>query len=267
MTNYLDFLYNLLGITPSPDSQSTDYQHYDTTNNGSLEYSNGRWFYNGELAPKGLQFKRTDGYWYGLNDNGTMNVLDIDDNRNPIPHSYIGGTTEDARDTYWEESPVMRHATDSISSLYGIDAETLRHRLNKEGFTDELIRKNNKKGGRQYSTYYTLNKDLRNLPIGPAFFGLDDVNTYINEGKVVPSKGTNYSNGSFTNEKGRITDAASGYTMADNMSLMGATLKFFKNQAKKDFPNASEEFLNKASEIYYNRGIEGGREYLKKRKK
>ena len=208
-------------------------------------------------------FQRADGYSYSLNADGTMTVLDLDSKGKPIQHSYIGGSTTKARDTYWDTSPVMRHAVDSVADLYNINPKTLRHRLDKEGFTDKLIRKNNKRDDRYYSTYPILNKDVSNIPVGPYIFGLDDVNTYINNGDVVPARWTRYSNFDFTNEKGRNTDAASGYTMADNMSLMGATLQFFRNVAKKDFPNATDDFLDKASEIYYNRGIEGGRKYLK----
>ena len=37
----------------------------------------------------------------------------------------------------------------------------------------------------------------------------------------------------------------------------------FKDQAKEDFPNASEEDLNRYALAYYNRGRVGGKKWVK----
>jgi hypothetical protein len=47
------------------------------------------------------------------------------------------------------------------------------------------------------------------------------------------------------------------------MGIVAAHLKYFKDKAHKDFPNASEYDLNRYSNAYYNRGISGGKKWVK----
>ena len=47
------------------------------------------------------------------------------------------------------------------------------------------------------------------------------------------------------------------------MGIMAATLKYFYNEAKKNMPNANKRTLEEAANIYYNRGISGGKKYIK----
>lgn len=167
----------------------------------------------------------------------------------------------------------MRHAIDSISNIYGISLIILKHRLNEEGYVDDKINKNNniilyndknKKLSRNYSNYKNLH-ELSGMYDGTNLYGLDDVYTYIEQGDVVPTINTNYFDHYFTNEKGRKTHAVTGETTNDNINLTAATLKYFRDKAAKDFPKSSRIFLDEAAGIYYNRGQQGGKTYMKKK--
>lgn len=237
----------------------------------TLEYINGRWYYNGKpRSTKNFTLIDSNGYRKSLVEDGSLSVQDVDENGNPIKSQYIGGTKEEARDKYWEQAPIMRHAVDSIAGIYGINPTVLRNRLNREGFVDNSIKRQNKRlqtqgSSRDQSNYRKLNKPLASLHTGTNEFGLDDVMTYIEQGNVVPTPETSYWDTNFTNEHNRVTHAVSGETNADNISLMGATLKYFRDKAAEDFPNASRITLDEAAGIYYNRGAAGGKAYLKKK--
>lgn len=245
---------------------------YTLKNGKVLEYKNGKWYYNGKLrSTRNFTLVDTDGYRKSLVADGSLAVQDVDKNGKPIKSTYIGGTTQKARDKYWEQAPVMRHAVDSIAREYGLNPMVLRNRLNHEGFVDNAIRSHNEAlktqiDKREQSNYSKLNKNS-GLHAGTNEFGLDDVMTYIKEGNVIPTNKTTYSDHYFKNEHGRTTHAVTGATNADNISLMGATLKYMRDKANKDFPNSSRIFLDEAAGIYFNRGTTGGKKYMQKKNK
>ena len=194
-------------------------------------------------------------------------VQDVNKQGNPIQSKYIGGTTQQARDKYWEQAPIVRHAVDSIAGAYQINPKLLRDRLNHEGFVDEAINTHNtllknKQRSRSSSNYMILNTGDYGDAFG--YFGLDDVGTFIEEGKVHPIN-ESYTTGTYVNEHGREVNTAIGNTTKDNIGLMAATLKYLRSQAAKDFPNQSNKFLDDAASAYYNRGLTGGKNYMKKR--
>ena len=185
--------------------------------------------------------------------------------------SYIGGDKDAARKAYWEEAPIIKAATDSIAGRYGINPELLRSRLNKEGFTDSAINIYN-------GINTNVDADNRNIirakvlgypylhsegehNIGIQRFGLDDGATYINSG-LAHLINESWNDGEFTNEKGRVTNAANGASVLDNMGIMASLIRGFRDQAAKDYPNATPEELDNYANIYYNRGITGGRNYI-----
>lgn len=178
---------------------------------------------------------------------------------------YIGGTPEQARKAYWETDNEMYMLTDSVAKTYGIEPALLRARMDKEGYTDARIKELN-------NDYFNkTNKALlgeqlfksRAMPyVAGDEFGLDDVGTYINDGKVKLIN-ENWGNGEFNNEKGRKTNMAIGINYSDNIGIMAATLKYMRDKAKKDFPNASEADLDRYAGAYYNRGFTGGKKYVK----
>lgn len=237
----------------------------------TLEYKNGKWYYDGKLrSTKNFSLVDADGYSKALMPDGTLAVQDVDSKGNPIKPTYIGGKPSEARSKYWEQAPIMRHATDSIAKIYGINPSILRSRLDREGYTDNAIRTHNweLKYGKEYRTYsnYSQLNALSNADDGTSKYGLDDVFTYIKQGDVTPIN-TNYHDYNFTNEKGRTTNAVTGERTKDNISLMAATLKYFRDKAAQDFPGANRMFLDEAAGIYFNRGAAGGKKYLKSKKK
>lgn len=181
--------------------------------------------------------------------------------------AYIGGTKEDARKAYWEDAPIIKAATDSIAGRYGINPDLLRNRLDMEGFTDDAIRgfnvnpalRNMYFGPNPYD-YSFLDYDT-GVGSGPKHFGLDDAETYINSGLANPINENYYSVG-FTNEFGRETNAVDGATIKDNIGIMASLIKGFRDQAARDYPNATSQDLDNYANIYYNRGIEGARNYI-----
>ena len=256
-------------------------------NNGVLEYKNGNWTRNGKRMSISQinNYKLYDnGYYKGLTSDGNLIVLDVNKNGKPNKHNYIGGTRKQTHEKYWNDNPIVRHATDSIANEYGLNPNVLRNRLNLEGFTDLAIIGNNnralapsdmKNDYPKTSDYNFLNANSEDLGEfvydngrianmnGFQAYGLDDVGTMIKEGKVklINEK---YRTGDAINEKGRIVHSVDGLTQKDNIGITAASLKYFRNKAAKDFPNSNNTFLDNAAGIYYNRGETGGKKYLKK---
>lgn len=176
-----------------------------------------------------------------------------------IPATYIGGDINKSRAEFWRQEPVILHAVDSIANRYGIDSSALKDRLDKEGFVDNQIRVRNNPNLVSYRGYDLLH--TMNTISGIEHFGLDDVATLIEQGKVKPIN-EKWWDVSFTNEKGRQTHGAHGNTVADNIGLMAATLKYFTDEARKDNPNLSDYDANRYGLAYYNRGVSGGRKWV-----
>lgn len=178
-----------------------------------------------------------------------------------IPAKYIGGNSEQARNEFWRQEPVMAHAVDSIANRYGISSEMLRHRIDKEGYVDEEIKRRNTailKGNKSFPRGYNL---LHDRASGMAF-GLDDAATNIKQGNVKLINEGWYELDPFVNEKGRMTYPAEGEDNAGNIGIMAAHLKYHRDKAKQDFPNASEYDLNRYGLAYYNRGNSGGKKWV-----
>lgn len=184
-----------------------------------------------------------------------------------IPLKYIGGKPDEARAEFWRQEPVLQHAVDSIAGRYGIDSGVLKYRIDHEGFTDKAIQARNV--ALRYNTQQVVD-GLRGYNLlhnrrfgdGVGMFGLDDVGMMIKENKVHPINEV-WRDTEFVNEKRRTTNATSSTDFAGNAGLTAATLKYFKDEAKKDFPNASDEDLNRYSLAYFNRGKTGGRKWVK----
>lgn len=178
---------------------------------------------------------------------------------------YIGGTPAQARKTYWDTDNEMYMLTDSVARTYGINPELLRARMDREGYTDTRIKELNEDYSNKINNAL-LGKELFKSKAMPYVagneFGLDDTGTYINNG-TVKLINENWGDGGFTNEKGRTTNIAMGYKYSDNIGIMAATLKAMRDQAKKDFPKASEDDLDRYAGAYYNRGFAGGKKYVK----
>lgn len=178
-----------------------------------------------------------------------------------IKPSYIGGTPEQARAEFWRQEPVMAHAVDSIANRYGIAPETLRYRIDKEGYVDEEVKRRNSailRGNKNFPRGYHL---LHDRTSGMSF-GLDDAATNIKQGNVKLINEGWYETDPFVNEKGRTTYPAEGEDTAGNIGIMAAHLKYHTDKAREDFPNASDYDINRYGLAYYNRGNAGGKKWV-----
>lgn len=187
-----------------------------------------------------------------------------------IPPTYIGGTTEQARRTYWRQEPVMRHAVDSVAGRYGINPMLLANRMEHEGFVDAQIKDRNslvkKRQTRGISRGYEIIHEPSERGAGLTQFGTDDGATYINSGqaRLINERWTDENN---TNEQGRKIHSSNGLTVVDNMGIQASLLKMYRDQAKKDFPGRTEAEYDSMAAAYYNRGRGGGRSYVKSGKR
>lgn len=251
---------------------------------GTIFKRNGSYYRQNSDGTQMKVQQRSDGYLYwkqpdgkvvrtvnkykmldGKNGNYTYKngaVQDVDKNGKPIKSVYIGGKKQEARDKFWKQAPIMQHAVDSIAQAYKINPAILRKRLDIEGFTDAAIRYHNSAlPSREYSNYENLNGNYMGPNIGFEAFGLDDFQDYMNDGKIKLIRESWYPTEN-QNEQKRWVNSASGITIADNIGMTAATLKYFRDLAKRDFPNASEAFLDFAAGAYYNRGAAGGKKYM-----
>lgn len=204
------------------------------------------------------------------NNNSVATARRLNAQTNAIKPAYIGGTTDQARQEFWRQEPVLVHATDSIGAAYGIPGELIRNRMNYEGMVDQEIKDRNslvkRKQTRGISRGYELLHEPQDEGKGFRDYGLDDAATYINNGqtRLINERWTDEHN---TNEEGRTVHSANGLTTVDNMGIQAATLAMFKNQAKQDFPGLSDAEYNELALAYFNRGIGGGRTYKRSGKK
>jgi len=186
-----------------------------------------------------------------------------------IPMKYIGGSTDKARAEFWKQEPVMQHAVDSIAEAYGISPDALKYRINHEGFTDSMIKQRNKAVKNKNTTpantskfrgYNLLHGEFYNP--GFELFGLDDVADMINSGKVnlINERWIDSHN---ENEHGRIVHTANGLDVSDNIGIMAASLKYFNDRARNDYPKLSNDEVNRYGLAYYNLGETGGKKWAR----
>lgn len=187
---------------------------------------------------------------------------------------YIGGTPDEARDKFWKRDAPLRHATDSIANAYHLNPHSFRYRLSHEGFVDAVI---NGRNGNDYirydgtiiptgsmprNTFFGYNLLHTDRLAGMHLFGLDNVGGEIDSGKL-KIKGEKYKTveRDFDGHKGVLH--AEGATVADDMGMVAAKLIDCRNQVLEDFPGISDHLADMYSNIYYQRGRFGGRNYIK----
>lgn len=189
--------------------------------------------------------------------------------------NYIGGSKNEVRVKYFKQNPDLINYIKQISNIYGISPELLANRLAHEGFIDEKIKYNN--WAIRVPQFYNL-KGLQNIyywdrptgyigakASGFGQFGLDFTGDLIRKGKIKLLNNEQYDIGeglTYVNEHGVPVISAEGKSVRDNISLMGAQLRYNFEQASKDFPEADKQDLNRYASIYYNRGDSNGRKYI-----
>ena len=195
----------------------------------------------------------------------TVVAKQLTEQTSKIPIKYLGGSKNNVRKEFWKQEPVFQHAVDSIANQYGISPESLKYRLDREGFTDRLIQRRNdriKIGAQRFEPrgYELLNNP--NYGLAGTQIGLDDAKTYIDSGKVKLINENWDEQGPFKNEKGRMTYPVNPVTLNDGMGIVAAHLKYFRDKAQQDFPNGSEYDLDRYANAYYNRGTYGGKKWV-----
>ena len=163
------------------------------------------------------------------------------------PRVYIGGTTNEARQKYFDTDTELTNTVKTMAKKYGISPNVLASRIAKEGPIDEAIKNYNNTNG------YFQRGDM----IGP-IWGLDDMGTWITNGKVKLRKGlmvdTDYE---MENEKGRTTYSVGSDNYMDGVELTAVALKYFKDQMRQKYPKASEAQLEQYATAAFNTGMTG----------
>ena len=163
------------------------------------------------------------------------------------PRVYIGGTTNEARQKYFDTDTELTNTVKTMAKQYGISPNVLASRIAKEGPIDEAIRNYNNTNG------YFQRGDM----IGP-IWGLDDMGTWITDGTVKLRKGlmvdTDYE---MENEKGRTTYSVGSDNYMDGVELTAVALKYFKDRMRQQYPKASEAQLEQYATAAFNNGMTG----------
>lgn len=163
------------------------------------------------------------------------------------PRVYIGGTTNEARQKYFDTDTELTNTVKTMAKKYGISPNVLASRIAKEGPIDEAIKNYNNTNG------YFQRGDM----IGPVW-GLDDMGTWITNGKVKLRKGLMVdADYEMENEKGRITYSVGSDNYMDGVELTAVALKYFKDQMRQKYPKASEAQLEQYATAAFNTGMTG----------
>ena len=160
---------------------------------------------------------------------------------------YIGGTSNEARQEYFNRDKELTEAVKTSSKKHGISANLLASRIAREGPIDEAIKNYNNTNG-----YFQ-----RGRLVGP-LWGLDDMGTMIFDGtvKIDPEMVVNTDH-EYQNEKGRTTYSVNSDNYLDGVELTAVALKYYKDEMKKRYPKASDEALEQYANAAFNMGISG----------
>ena len=172
------------------------------------------------------------------------------------PRVYIGGSTNEARQKYFDLDTELTNTVKAVAKQYGISPNVLASRIAREGPIDEAIRNYNNTNG------YFQRGDM----IGP-IWGLDDMGTLIDNGTVKLRNGfmvdTDYE---MVNEKGRTTYSVGSDNYMDGVELTAIALKYFKDEMRKKYPKASEALLEQYATAAFNTGMTGALNSINKGK-
>lgn len=172
------------------------------------------------------------------------------------PRVYIGGSTNEARQKYFDLDTELTNTIKAVAKQYGISPNVLASRIAREGPIDEAIRNYNNTNG------YFQRGDM----IGP-IWGLDDMGTLIDNGTVKLRNGfmvdTDYE---MVNEKGRTTYSVGSDNYMDGVELTAIALKYFKDKMRKKYPKASEALLEQYATAAFNTGMTGALNLINKGK-
>lgn len=205
---------------------------------------------NGENANKVFKEQEEFKDRNNFNDDGSKKY------QNGGKRRYIGGSTNEARQKYFDTDKELTDSVKVIAKRYNINPNLLASRMAKEGPIDKAI-----------NYYNDTNGKFDRREVHGSDWGLDDTGNNLNEGIITLKEPyLSYYDEEFFNEKGRKVNSVYSPNWNFGISATAAELEYRRNEMKKRFPNLSDEQLNAAASAAFNRGIYGATKYIKQGK-
>lgn len=205
---------------------------------------------NGENANKVFKEQEEFKDRNNFNDDGSKKY------QNGGKRRYIGGSTNEARQKYFDTDKELTDSVKVIAKRYNINPNLLASRMAKEGPIDKAI-----------NYYNDTNGKFDRREIHGSDWGLDDTGNNLNEGIITLKEPyLSYYDEEFFNEKGREVNSVYSPNWNFGISATAAELEYRRNEMKKRFPNLSDEQLDAAASAAFNRGIYGATKYIKQGK-
>lgn len=205
---------------------------------------------NGENANKVFKEQEEFKDRNNFNDDGSKKY------QNGGKRRYIGGSTNEARQKYFDTDKELTDSIKVIAKRYNINPNLLASRMAKEGPIDKAI-----------NYYNDTNGKFDRREVYGSDWGLDDTGNNLNEGIITLKEPyLSYYDEEFFNEKGREVNSVYSPNWNFGISATAAELEYRRNEMKKRFPNLSDEQLDAAASAAFNRGIYGATKYIKQGK-
>lgn len=205
---------------------------------------------NGENANKVFKEQEEFKDRNNFNDDGSKKY------QNGGKRRYIGGSTNEARQKYFDTDKELTDSVKVIAKRYNINPNLLASRMAKEGPIDKAI-----------NYYNDTNGKFDRREVHGSDWGLDDTGNNLNEGIITLKEPyLNYYDEEFFNEKDRKVNSVYSPNWNFGISATAAELEYRRNEMKKRFPNLSDEQLDAAASAAFNRGIYGATKYIKQGK-
>lgn len=202
---------------------------------------------NGENANKVFKEQEEFKDRNNFNDDGSKKY------QNGGKKRYIGGSTNEARQKYFDTDKELTDSVKVIAKRYNINPNLLASRMAKEGPIDKAI-----------NYYNDTNGKFDRREVHGIDWGLDDTGNNLNEGIITLKEPyLNYYDEEFFNEKDRKVNSVYSPDWNFGISATAAELKYRRDEMKKRFPNLSDEQLDAAASAAFNRGMYGATKYIK----
>ena len=205
---------------------------------------------NGENANKVFKEQEEFKDRNNFNDDGSKKY------QNGGKRRYIGGSTNEARQKYFDTDKELTDSVKVIAKRYNINPNLLASRMAKEGPIDKAI-----------NYYNDTNGKFDRREVHGSDWGLDDTGNNLNEGIITLKEPyLNYYDEEFFNEKDRKVNSVYSPNWNFGISATAAELEYRRNEMKKRFPNLSDEQLDATASTAFNRGIYRATKYIKQGK-
>lgn len=202
---------------------------------------------NGENANKVFKEQEEFKDRNNFNDDGSKKY------QNGGKRRYIGGSTNEARQKYFDTDKELTDSVKVIAKRYNINPNLLASRMAKEGPIDKAI-----------NYYNDTNGKFDRREVHGSDWGLDDTGNNLNEGIITLKEPyLSYYDEEFFNEKGREVNSVYSPNWNFGISATATELEYRRNEMKKRFPNLSDEQLDAAASAAFNRGMYGATKYIK----